>query len=626
MVAEAVSAVEGTANLLLVNFRPEYAAEWADSPVYRRLSLVPLGPASTEELLADLAGDDPSLDGLAELVHERTGGNPFFIEEVVRELVEAGYLVGDRGAYRLMRPVDDSGVPATVQAILAARIDRLETAKALLQAASVIGKEVPEAALKMVADVDDAALAEGLKELIGAGFLYEAEIYPDRILAFSHPLTQEVAYGSQLGEQRAKAHAAAARALIELNPDRHDELSALVAQHLEKGRETLEAARWYARAAHRAGYGHPRDAMRLWEKVSELADELPEDQETAALGVLSRLLRLDYAWRIGMEREQFEALMEETERRATRVGDLRSLAMLRMLGRARPGLEQSGREWMAAADEAIELADESGDPALRMGIRTASSYAYLASGEYEGCERLLDEALELAGDDPTVGAGIVIGCPYAFAIHFKGVILRERGQFERADELFDEALRIAEARGDPETECWTRGQKALLASARGEPDALRLAERNFELTERLGDVFSRTWALVYVAFVRLDIDDPAGALEAIERAESLYREAMGGGGEAEAWRGALRAQALTRVGRTEEGLEQAEWAARIARDRGMRWSQPRTLRALAEARAAAGQDGVLEALDEAAEVARQTGSAVELEETERVRELVQASV
>jgi class 3 adenylate cyclase/tetratricopeptide (TPR) repeat protein len=621
LVAEAVSAVEGTTNLLLVNFRPEYQPEWAGSPIYRRLPLVPLGPDSTKELLADLAGDDPSLDGLAELVHERTGGNPFFIEEVIRELVEAGYLVGERGGYTLTKPVDDTGVPATVQAILAARIDRLETAKALLQAASVIGKEVPEAALKMVAGVDDAALAEGLKELIGAGFLYEAEIYPERILAFSHPLTQEVAYGSQLGEQRAKAHAAAAQALIELNPEKHEELAPLIAQHLEEGRETLDAARWYARAAHRAGYGHPQDAMRFWTKVSELADELPEDEETAALGVFSRLLRLDYAWRIGMDKEQVDALMAETEERATRMGDLRSLSLLRMLGRARPGLEQKGSEWMAAADEAVELADRSGDRDLRVAIRTAGSYAYLASGEYEGCNRMLDEALELCGDDHTAGAGIVIGNPYGFALHFKGVVLRERGELDQADELFDTALRIAAEHGDPETESWTRGQKAILADYRGEPDALAQAERNFELTDRLGDVFSRTWALVYVCFVRLDIGDAAGALEAIEHAERIYREAMGGGGEAEAWRAALHAQALTRLGRVDEGLERAEYATRIAREREMRWSQPRTLRALAEARAAAGQsEGAKEAFDEAAEVARQVGSQMELQEIERSRE------
>src|SRR5207248_5296930 len=117
------------------------------------------------------------------------------------------------------------------------------------------------------------------------------------------------------------------------------------------------------------------------------------------------------------------------------------------------------------------------------------------------------------------------------------------GEFDRAEELFEKALKIAAEQGDPETESWTRGQKAVLASVRGEPDALAQAERNFELTERLGDVFSRTWALVYVAFVRLDVDDPDGALEAIDRAESLYRGAMDGGGEAEAWRGALRAEA-----------------------------------------------------------------------------------
>ena len=127
---------------------------------------MPLGPESTRELLADLAGGDPSIDGLAELIHERTGGNPFFIEEVVRELVEAGNLEGERGAYRLTKPVEDTGVPATVQAILAARIDRLAAAKALLQAAAVIGKEVPEPALRIVSGLDDEALAEGLKELI----------------------------------------------------------------------------------------------------------------------------------------------------------------------------------------------------------------------------------------------------------------------------------------------------------------------------------------------------------------------------------------------------------------------------------------------------------------------------
>ena len=396
---EVVAAVEGTPTLAVLNFRPEYEAEWMDSAVYRRTPLLPLGPDSTRELLSDLAGGDPSLDGLADLVHERTGGNPFFIEEVVRELVEAGNLEGDRGSYRLTKPVEDTRVPATVQAILAARIDRLAAAKALLQAAAVFGKEVPEPALVRVAGLDEEAVAEGLKELISAGFLFEAEIYPERVLAFTHPLTREVAYGSQLGEQRSAAHAATAEAMIELDPDRHDELAALIAQHFEQGGETLEAARWNARAAHWAGYGHPQDALRLWAKVAELASELPETEETASLGSFSRLLQLDYAWRLGMDKERVDSLIKEAEALATRTGDLLSMAMLRMLGSARPGLNVHTDDWTRAVDEAVALADESGDDAMRVAIRTAGSYAYICAGDFDHCQELIEEALEIAGDD-----------------------------------------------------------------------------------------------------------------------------------------------------------------------------------------------------------------------------------
>ncbi len=624
--AEMIGAVEGTATLAVVNFRPEYEAEWTDSPVYRRIALMPLGPDSTRELLADLAGGDPSLDGLAELIHERTGGNPFFIEEVVRELVEAGNFEGERGSYRLTRPVEDTGVPATVQAILAARIDRLAAAKALLQAAAVIGKEVPEPALHMVSGLDDEALAVGLKELIAAGFLYEAEIYPERVLAFSHPLTREVAYGSQLGEQRAVAHAATARALIELNPDRHDELAALIAQHLEEGGETLEAARWNARAAHWAGYSHPRDAMRLWGRVTDLASELPESEETSALGVSSRLLQLDYAWRLGMEKKRVDALVEEARELATRSGDLRALTLLRLLESARPGLVQPAADWTQASDEAIALADESGDDGLRVAIRTAGSYAYLASGDFDRLEQLLDEALEIAEDDHSVGNGIVIGCPCAWALMAKAVILRDSGEFDAGEKLSEKALRIANEQGDPETASWTRGNLAVLLAMRGDLDAaLGLAQRNCELTERLGDVFSRHWALFYLGFVRLERGDAEGALDSLERSDRLYREAMGTGGEAEAWRDALIAEALVGVGRVSEGLARAKRAVAVVRDRGLSWGLPRALRTLAEAKVAAGEPGASELLDEAEEVAKDSGRVIEMKGIERARESAAAA-
>jgi adenylate cyclase len=358
--------------------------------------------------------------------------------------------------------------------------------------------------------------------------------------------------------------------MIELNPDRHDELAALIAQHLEQGGESLEAARWNARAAHWAGYSHPHDAMRLWGRVTDLVSELPESDETSALGVFSRLLQLDYAWRLGMEKERVDSLVEEAREIATRTGDLRSLALLRMLESARPGLVQPAADWIQASEESIALADESGDDALRVAIRTVGSYPYLCAGDFDQSERLVDEALEIAGDDHGAGAGIVIGCPYAWCLMAKAVIRRDRAEFDAGEELSGSALRIAAEQGDPETASWTRGNLAALLAARGDLDeALGLAQRNYELTERLGDVFSRHWALVYLGFVHLEREDAKAALDYLERGDRLYREAMGNGGEAEAWREAMIAEALLGVGRVPEARERAEHATAVAHERGL---------------------------------------------------------
>jgi adenylate cyclase len=623
MLAELVDSVAGTNTLAVVNFRPEYSSDWSGSPIYRGLQLDPLGQTDTAELLHDLAGGDPSLDGLDGQIHERTGGNPFFVEEIVRELVEAGHFEGERGAYRLARPVGEAGVPPTVQAVLAARIDRLgPTAKELLQVASVIGREVGARALGVTAGLDEEELNAALCELVDGGFLYEAELYPERVLAFRHPLTREVAYGTQLGERRAATHVAAARAMIELEPDRLDELAALVAHHMEAGGEVLEAARWSARAAYWAGNSQPSESQRLWRKVMELVDGLDESEETAALAVSSRLLQLQYAWRLGMDEAEEARLVNEAEEIATRTGDLHSLAMLRLATSARPGMAHVADRWLAAVEEIVRLADESGDPHLRVAVRGACAYAFLCTGDFDGFEKMLDEVLTLSGGDRSVGAGIVVGSPIAWATVGKGMAERERGRLEAAEALSEEGLRIATEDGDLETASWTRSNLALTLAMKGDVEGgLGLAWRNCELTERLGDVFSRTLALANLGAVQLTAEDYPAALDSIEAAESIYREAMGNGGEMEAWRAALRADALAGVGRAEEAIAVAESAAQIAAERGMRWSLPLTLLATARARDAAGEDGVGEALDEAAAVAEETGALTTLAsiETERDR-------
>jgi adenylate cyclase len=615
MLAELVTSIEGTNTLAIVNFRPEYTPPWERVEAYREISLGPLVRENTRELLRDIAGQDPSLDGLDEPVHERTQGNPFFIEEIVRELAEAGHLKGERGGYRLVRPIEDAGVPVTVQAVLSARIDRLDPdAKELLQVASVVGKEVGGRALGMTAGLEAERIEATLRELIEAGFLYEAEIYPERVLAFRHPLTREVAYGTQLADRRTATHAAAARAIVELEGDRHDELAGLIAQHFEEGEERLEAARWYARAAHWAGHSRPQDAMRLWQRVTELAVALEESEETLALSLVSRMLQLEYAWRLGMDRERADALAAEAEEIAASCGDLRSRALLRLLSSARPGVSGHTDEWVRYAEEAIVLADESGDPGLRAAIRGGAAYPHMFSGDIDRMEQIADEMLEILGDDADLGAGIVIGSPLAWGKMVKSVALRERARPEEAERLLDSALAESTERGDPETESWSLGWKAMVLADRGEIEAgLALGLRNCELTERLGDVFSHTVALTSLGYVRLAAGEYAEALEDVELAERAYCEAMGAPGESAGWRGTLRALVLLGLDRPEEARREAETALEGSLERGINWQVPPALRALAQIRAAAGEDGVTEALDEAAAIAERLGHRMTLE-------------
>jgi adenylate cyclase len=248
--AEWVDAINTGPGLILLNFRPEYHADWMQKSWYQQLPLDPLGPEAIRELLGDLLGEDVSMDGLADKIHERTRGNPYFTEEIVRALVDSGVLEGSKGNYRLTTRVENLEVPHSVHAVLSARIDRLaERDKQILQTAAVIGKEFPEPILAAVAEVPERDLADALAALCNAEFVHQQALYPIAEYEFAHPLTQEVALGSQLQAHRRRTHAAVARALQETEPEKRDERAALVAHHFDEAGEELEAARWHARAA-----------------------------------------------------------------------------------------------------------------------------------------------------------------------------------------------------------------------------------------------------------------------------------------------------------------------------------------------------------------------------------------
>jgi class 3 adenylate cyclase len=250
-----IEGVGGSAILVIVNFRPGHRASFVRESCYQQVPLVPLDPAATDDLLAYLLGTDPGLADLKRRIRERTCGNPFFVEETVRSLAESGALLGAPGAYRQAGPVEELVIPATVEALLSARIDRLpERERQVLRTASVIGTAVSRSVLGRVLALEEGELSASLAALREARFVHETALYPEAEYGFGHPLTREVAYHSLLHEQRARLHGAVARALEDLYADRLGDKAALIARHWEAADEPRAAALWRQRAALRVSH------------------------------------------------------------------------------------------------------------------------------------------------------------------------------------------------------------------------------------------------------------------------------------------------------------------------------------------------------------------------------------
>jgi len=268
--------------LLLVNYRPEYQHTWGSKTYYSQVRIDPLSPESAGEVLGALLGDDVGLQPLKQLLIARTDGNPFFLEESVRTLVEMNVLIGERGTYRLAKSIESIQVPASVQAVLAARIDRLPLKqKQLLQSASVIGKDVPFALLHPVAELPEEDLRRELGHLQAAEFLYETSLFPDLEYTFKHALTHEVAYGSVLQERRRALHARIVEAIEKLYSDRQTEQIERLAHHALRG-DLWEKAVAYLhqagrKATERSAY---KEAASYFEQALDALKRLPESRQT----------------------------------------------------------------------------------------------------------------------------------------------------------------------------------------------------------------------------------------------------------------------------------------------------------------------------------------------------------
>jgi pimeloyl-ACP methyl ester carboxylesterase len=263
--------------LLLVNYRPEYRHGWASRAHYTQLRIDPLDVAGADELLEGLLGAAPDLSELKDRLLEASEGNPLFLEESVRILVETGVLSGARGAYRMMRRPEEIEIPASVVAIIAARIDRLDAAqKTMLQLAAVMGEDVPLALLEAVSELPADELHGALSDLRSRELLYEARLFPDIAYAFRHGLTRRVAYEGLLHEGRRALHGRVAEILEARHADHLDEVVETLAHHFEQGAVWRKAAGYFLRAAEKAKqrYTYPT-ALELAQRAQAITERDP---------------------------------------------------------------------------------------------------------------------------------------------------------------------------------------------------------------------------------------------------------------------------------------------------------------------------------------------------------------
>jgi class 3 adenylate cyclase/tetratricopeptide (TPR) repeat protein len=383
--------------LLLVNYRPEYQHGWSSKTYYTQLRLDPLPPASANALLQALLGDDPSLAPLIPLLIARTQGNPFFLEESVRTLVETQGLVGERGAYRLASALPSIQVPDTVQAVLAARIDRLPPAeKQLLQTAAVIGTELSLPLLQAIAELPEGTLLYGLAHLQAAEFLYETYLFPECIYTFKHALTHEVAYGSLLQERRQVLHARVVAGLEGLYTDRLDEQVERLAHHALRGEVWDKAVTYYQQAGTRA---HDRAAFRevaaSFEQALQALAYLPEDSDTRGLAIDLRLALRGPLFVLG-EYRRCLALLGEAEALARALDDLARLG--RVLAWMAQVLRMTGDNdgAIAVGQQALELAAALGESALQAQASFTLGQAYHTIGDLGRAVELLRQNVEAA--------------------------------------------------------------------------------------------------------------------------------------------------------------------------------------------------------------------------------------
>jgi class 3 adenylate cyclase len=413
MLADFLTVIPQTPSMVLITSRPEYQGALTRVHGAQTIALAPLDDSDTAALVGELLGSDPSVGELAAALAERAAGNPFFAEEMVRELAQRGALSGERGGYLRQVDVAEVSVPATVQAAIEARIDRLTTpAKRTLHAASVIGARF-DAELLAALDIDAV-----VDEPLGAELIDQVRFTPTAEYAFRHPLIHAVAYESQLKSDRAELHRHVAAAIESRDPAAAEENAALIAEHLEAAGDLHAAYGWHMRAATWATNRDITAARQSWERAQKIADALPDDPNRATMRIAPRAMLASIAWRVheNVAGDRFD----ELRALCAAAGDKASLAIAMAGLVVDHAYHDRLREASQLASEAMALIESIGDPILTVGLSTAAIYAKIETAEIGDVLRWSQRVIDLADGDPSKG-NFMRGSPLADALTTRGI-------------------------------------------------------------------------------------------------------------------------------------------------------------------------------------------------------------
>jgi class 3 adenylate cyclase/tetratricopeptide (TPR) repeat protein len=569
--------------LLVVDYRPEYQHTWASKTYYIQLRIDPLPAESAEELLSALLGHDENLEALKRVLIERTEGNPLFLEETVQTLVETGVLVGDPAAYRITNAPELQQIPATVQAVLAARIDRLPPEdKRLLQAASVIGKDVPFTLLRAISDMPEEDLRRALTGLQAAEFLYETSVFPDLAYTFKHALTHEVAYGSVLQDRRRALHGRIVEALETLYPDRLAEQVERLAHHAFRG-ELWDKAVTYLRQAGAKALAHSayREAASRFEQALAALQPLPETREKIECAIDLRLDLRQSLFPLN-ELTRVWRYLEEAEALARTLDDPRRIGWVSMY--------MSGHHWHTGGHVrevrrfalGVEgIAERLGDVPLRTAVQYYLAGASYLSGDYRATEHVCRTFVQWLDDQLTRERFGLAAFPAVVARAYLARALAERGLFDEADAHGREASRLAEALDHPFSILLGWFDLAYVKCLRGElTEAVPLLERAVALCRKWNITSHTPVVLAALGHAYAPSGRSAEAVSCLQQALATYESI--GVGVYHSLSVEHLGEAYLLADQVDNARACAERALRLTRDRGERGYEAWTLRLLGD--------------------------------------------